>query len=209
MSAVVLSAILLVSRLGVGQHHLVAVLPLALGALAILALEVARRWRRAIPLLAAAAVGLALIFVSWDIRIDRGLRASQGIGFWSSAVDHVGRYLQLHPVAPSRLKILNWGFQSNLYVSSGGSVHGSELFWGATKARSSRGNTWEWEIRDGGSFLLFLFPTGSAPLDAAAEGFAEALQNHQGPRREMRFLDRSGSPVALLVEIEPAAPPRP
>src|SRR5437868_433524 len=83
-------------------------------------------------------------------------------GVCSSAVDDVGRYLQSHPVAPSRLKILSWGFQSNLYVGSGGSVHGSELFWGATKARSSRGNTWESEIRDGGSFLLFSFPTGSA-----------------------------------------------
>ncbi len=208
MSAVVLSAIMLASRLGVGQHHLVAVLPLALGTLVVLSIEVARRWRRAIPLLAAAAVGPALIFLSWDIRIDRGLRASQGIGFWSSAVDDVGRYLQLHPVAPSRLKILNWGFQSNLYVGTGGSVHGSELFWGATKARSSRGNTWESEIRDGGSFLLFSFPAGSAFLDAAAQGFAEALQKHEGLRRETRFLDRFGSPVVLLIEIEPAAQPR-
>jgi hypothetical protein len=208
ISAVVLSAIMMASRLGIRQHHLVAVLPLALGALVILSLEAVRRWRQAIPLLAAAALGLALIFVSWDIRIDRGLRASRGTGVWSSAVDDVGRYLQSHPVAPSRLKILNWGFQSNLYVGSGGSVHGSELFWGATKARSSRGRTWESEIRDGGSFLLFAFPTGSAFLDAAAQGFAEALQKHEGPRRERRFLDRSGSPVALLIEIEPAAQPR-
>jgi hypothetical protein len=208
MSAVVLSALMLASRLGIRQHHLVAVLPLALGALVILSLEIVRRWRPAIPLLATVGFGLLLILLSWDIRIDRGLRASRGTGIWSSAIDDVGRYLQSHPVAPRRLKILNWGFQSNLYVGSGGSVHGSELFWGATRMRSSRGNTWESEIRDGGSFLLFLFPTGPAFLDAAAQGFAQALQKHEGPRRETRFLDRSGSPVALLVEIEPAAPPR-
>ena len=87
-------------------------------------------------------------------------------------------------------------------------MYGSELFWGATEALSSRGMSWASEIRDGGSFLLFSFPTGSAFLDAAAEGFAEALQKHEGPRRETRFLDRSGSPIALLIEIEPAAQPR-
>lgn len=203
MATVVLTGIMLVSGLGIAQHHLVAILPLAFGTLAILSLEVAWRFRPAIVLLATAAAGLAVLSLSWDVRIDRGLRRSEGKGFWSSAVEDVGRFLESHPVAPRRLKILNWGFQKNLYVSSGGSVYGSELFWGATKARSSRGITWESEIRDGGSFLLFLFPTGPPTLDAAAAGFSEALQQYRGARQERSFFDRSGSPIALLAEIMP------
>jgi hypothetical protein len=102
------------------------------------------------------------------------------------------------------LKVLNWGFLHNLYVGSGGSVYGSELFWGATRTRSSRRLAWESEILDGGVFLMYVFPTGSPSLDAAAEGSSQALKEYRGPRRETRFFDRSGSPVALLVEIPTA-----
>lgn len=201
--AVVLTGFLLGSGLRVVPHHLVAVLPLALASLAILGVEV-WRFRFARPLLATAAALFVALLLSWDVRIDRGLRQSGGKGFWSSAVDEAREHLRMHPVHPDRLKILNWGFQNNLFVGSGGAVYGSELFWGATRDRSSRGLDWESEIRDGGSFLLYLVPTGSANLDAAAEGFSRALADYRGPRREKRFLDRSGSPVALLVEI-PAA----
>ncbi len=204
VSAVVLVGIMLTSGLHIAPHHLVAVLPLALAALAILSVEAFSRFRIAAPLLVAAAAGLSLLLVSWDVRIDRGLRQSEGKGVWSSAVDEVRRYVHSRPVHPDRLKILNWGFLHNLYVGSGGSVHGSELFWGATRARSSRGLTWESEILDGGEFLLYVFPTGPPSLNAGAEGFSRALKEYRGPRRERRFFDRSGSPVALLVEIPTA-----
>jgi hypothetical protein len=204
VSAVVLVGIMLTSGLQIAPHHLVAVLPLALAALAILSVEALSRFRIATPLLAAAAVGFSLLLVSWDVRIVRGLRQSEGKGFWSSSVDEVRRYVHSHPVHPDRLKLLNWGFLHNLYVGSGGSVYGSELFWGATRARSSRGLAWESEILDGGVFLLYVFPTGPPGLDAAAEGFSRALKEYRGPRRERRFFDRSGSPVALLVEIPTA-----
>jgi dolichyl-phosphate-mannose-protein mannosyltransferase len=203
ISAIVLTMIMLASRLGIAHHHLVAVLPLALTALTIFGLEVARRFRAAIAPLAAAAAVLVLLLGSWDVRIDRGLRQTRGKWFWSSAIDDVRDYVQSKRVTPDRLKILSWGFQNNFYVGSGGSVYGSELFWGATPEHSSRARTWESEIRDGGSFLLYLFPTGPPELDAAANGFSKALEKYPGPRQERRFLDRSGSPVALLVEIPP------
>jgi hypothetical protein len=195
----VMTAIMLTSHLGISQHHLVAVLPLAFAALAILSLEVASRSRRAVPLLAAAAAGLAVLFLSWDVRIDRGLRETGGKWYWSSAIYDVHAYLRAHPVPPGRLKILSWGFQNNLYVISGGSVYGSELFWGATKALSYRGMTWASEIRDGGSFLLFRFQ----PNAPAVKGFSQALRDYPGPRRKRLWLDRSGSPYAALVEIMP------
>jgi hypothetical protein len=202
LSAVLLAAILLTSRLHIQQHHLVGVLPLAVAALAILAVEAARRFRPALPLLAIGAAGLAVLYVSWDVRIDRGLRRTGGRQAFSSAIGDVSRYLESHPVAPDRLKILNWGFQNNLYVVSRGTVYGTELFGGASKAVSRRGLSWESEIRDGGSFLVFLFPMGPPELSDAAEGFSEALQAF-GSYRERLFLERSGTPYARLVEIPP------
>jgi hypothetical protein len=204
VSAVVLAGIMLISGLHIAPHHLVAVLPLALATLAILSVEAVSRFRNVVPLLAAAAAGLSLLLVSWDVRIDRGLRQSEGKGLWSSAVDEVRRHVRSQSVHPDRLKILNWGFLHNFYVGSGGSVYGSELFWGATRARSSRGLAWKSEILDGGVFLMYVFPTGPPSLEAAAEGFSQALKEYRGPRRERRFFDRSGSPVALLLEIPTA-----
>lgn len=203
VSAVVLAGIMVISGFQIAPHHLVAVLPLALATLTILSVEAVSRFRIVVPLLAVAA-GLSLLLVSSDVRIVCGLRQSEGKGLWSSAVDEVRRYLHSQSVHPDRLKILNWGFLQNLYVGSGGSVYGSELFWGANRVRSSRGLDWESEILDGGVFLMYVFPTGPPSLEAAAEGFSQALKDYRGPRREKRFFDRSGSPVALLVEIPTA-----
>ena len=206
VTALTLAGIMATSRLNVSPHHLVGVLPLVAGALAAAAVEVAQRWgRRALLPSAAAALALALFWLNRDAAIDRRLRSTGGTRVWSTAVDDVRRYLQAHPVAPERLKILSWGFQANLYVGSGGSVHGTELFWKGSKTGSSRGRSWDSEIADGGTFLLYLFPTGDPSLDASGAGFLEALRASPVPRTERRFLDRSGSPVALLVEIMPTA----
>lgn len=202
-AAAILTGIMLASRLNVSEHHLVAVLPLAAAALAILAAEARRAFRPATPWLGATAAGLAALFLGWDVRVDRGMRETGGKRVFSSALSEVGAYLASHPVAPDRLKILDWGFQNNLYVISRGSVYGTELFWESTREKSSRGRTWDAEIRDGGSFLLFRFPQASSPLSAASEGFSEALGRWDGPRREKVFLDRAGSEVAALVEIDP------
>ncbi len=203
-AAAILAGIMLASRLNVSEHHLVAVLPLAAATLAILAVEVGRAFRPAAPGLAALAACLAALFLAWDVRIDRGLRETGGRQVFSSALADVSAHLEAHPVAPERLKILDWGFLNNLYVVSGGAVSGTELFWEATREKSRRGWTWDAEIRDGGSFLVFRFPRVSTPLSAASEGFSEALRRFDGPRREKIFFDRAGDPVAALVEIDPA-----
>jgi len=126
------------------------------------------------------------------------------VGFWSSGIDDLGTFLASHPVPVPRLKILNWGFQKNLYVITGGAVYGRELFWNATLDRSSGGMTWDAEIRDGGVFLLSPLPAGSPALDDGARGFSAALARHRGQKRELVFSDRSGAPVARLIEILPA-----
>lgn len=203
-TAAVLAAILLTSRLGVSQHHLVAVLPLALAALVLASVEIGRSAPLTVPLLGLAAAALLALSLSWDIRIDEGLRRTGGKYVWTSALEDVAAHLKANPVPPNRLKILQWGFQNNLYVASGGAVRGMELFWGATKERSWRRLPWSEEIRDGGSFLFYLYPI--APVPEAAEGFAAALAKYRGRRGEKLFRDRTGSAVIALVEIPPAEP---
>jgi hypothetical protein len=200
-AAIVLAALMLASRLGIAQHHLIAVLPLALSAVTLLALETARRFRSAMPPLAVLGVGLLALFVRWDLRIDRGLRRTGGTWSYSSAIDDARRHLASNHVPPERLKILNWGFQNNFYVASGGALYGTELYWGATRDMGRPGRTWAQEIADGGSFLAFVTPAGVSPLNAASEGFAEALARYEGPRRETVFPDRLGKPHVRLVEI--------
>ncbi len=139
LTALLLTAILTTSRLNVSQHHIVAVVPLAFAALAILAVEQARRFRALAPVLAVGAAGLAVLFLAWDVRIDRGLRATGGLRAFSSGIDDVAAHLAAHPVRPDRLKILHWGIQNNLYVASGGASYGTELFWGATRRRTQKG----------------------------------------------------------------------
>jgi hypothetical protein len=203
LSAVLLTVIMVASNLGISQHHLVAVLPLAVVALAVLSVEVARRYRAEILPLAAAAAGFVVLCLSWDVRIESGLRRTGGIRVWSSAIDGVHEYLASHPVPPDRLKILSWGLQNNLYVISGGAVYGTELFWAGTETLSPRGIPWGSEIAEGGSFLFYSLRKGSPRPWAAAKGFWQALEGYGGPRRDTTFFDRSGSPLAVLVEIGP------
>ncbi len=204
-TAAVLALIMVSSQLKIRQHHLVAVLPPALAALAALSTEIARRFRHSAVPLGAAGVGLVVLFLSWDARAGVGLRRTGGNWFFSSAINDVGRYLEANPVAPDRLKILAWGFQNNLYVMTGGAVHGTELFWGATRelSRPGTGMSWDAEIRDGGTFLGFDALPGSSPMNAASEGFSEALARYRGPWRERVFRDRQGKPHVRIVEIQP------
>jgi len=196
-AAVSLVAILAVSRLPVGQHHMATILPPALGALALGAVELRKRWPRSAPVLAAAGAALALAWLSWNVRIERGLLRTGGRGVWSSALEAAVRELRSRPVRPERLKILDWGFQNPLYVLSRGTTSGTELFWGATPERSSRGVAWADEMRDGGVFLLWADDTGSV----AARAFRSALAAAAPNALVTDFAGREGEPSIRLVEI--------
>jgi hypothetical protein len=199
VTALLLAGIMISSRLKISPHHLVAVLPLALASVSMLAVELGRRWRRAVPFLAAAGAGFALLLLVRDVQVARGLERTGGRGVFSSGLGDVTAYLKSSPVPPPRLKILDWGFQNSLYVLSSGSVYGTEIFWGATEEASGRGRPWELEIREGGAFLLFQTP--SLPASPAALGFRKALEEYRGPRRTKTFFERSGTPLAEVVEI--------
>jgi hypothetical protein len=198
LATLALAAILVVSGLPVGQHHMVAVLPLGLAALVIFGIELGRRSRGAGVVFVALAVAAAAVSIGWDGRIDRGLRETEGLGVWSSALYRIRDRLTADRVAPDRLKILDWGFQNNLYVVSAGSVFGTELFWGATPDQSSRGVAWADELRDGGFFLRTFGSTSPA-----SRGFERALRENPVEHREVVFRDVRGDPVASLIEIPP------
>jgi hypothetical protein len=200
-AAAALAVLLVTSRLTVSEHHLVAVLPLAAAALSLSAVEVFDRRSRGALVLAALLAAWTLVSLQAGARTLGGLTRTRGRSFWSSALDDTGRYLRDHPVAVGSLKILSWGLQKNLYVSSGAAVYGTEIYWNATAGRSARGLPWEAEIREGGTFLLLAFPAGDRSLDGAAEGFARALEGYSGPREETIFRDGSGVPVVSLIEI--------
>ncbi|HEY4229958.1 MAG TPA: hypothetical protein VGO79_07280 [Thermoanaerobaculia bacterium] len=213
-TALLLLPILAASRLNVTQHHLAAVLPLALAALAIASVELADRFRRVralAPVLAIGAAGLSAVFIGWDMRIARGLRETGGLRAFSSALDDAARVLAARRIPPDRLKIVNWGFQNNLYVVTGGAVWGTELFWGATRGRTQQGRSWDDEVRDGGAFLLFAFPMGPPWIGDGAFGFEDALARSGGPRTETVFRERSGAPCVRLIEVRgrDAPPTRP
>ena len=204
LTALFLAAITVSSGLNIQQHHLVAVLPMAVAAIVALAAEAASRRRAIVPWLAVLAAGFLVFAPVEDLRIRRGLERTGGKRVFSSAIADLRGDLEAHPVPPDRLKILNWGFQNPLYVISGGSLYGTELFWGATRERSRRGLTWDEEIRDGGSFILYAFVMGPPDLSDGAAGFEEALRRYGGPKTVRIFRDRTGEDWARRITIEPS-----
>jgi hypothetical protein len=204
LTALFLAAIILSSRLNIQQHHHVAVLPLAVAVIVALGAGSASRRRAIVPWLAVLAAGFLTFALVENLRIRRGLERTGGKRVFSSAIEDLRGELEAHPVPPDRLKILNWGFQNPLYVISGGSLHGTELYWGATRERSRRGLTWDQEIRDGGSFLLYAFVMGPPDLSDGAAGFEEALRRYDGPKTVRILRDRTGEDWARLITIEPS-----
>jgi len=194
-----LAIILLGSRLAVSQHHLVAVLPLALATLVVLGFEIGAALPRGRFVLSAAAVALAAISLSSYSLIAAGLTKTGGKMIWSSAMYDVATYLEAHPVPRGDLKILSWGLQNGLYVVSRAQVVGTELYWDATNRVSMRGRTWESEVREGGTFVMFAFPT--PPFFVAAAGFRGAVAASRRPYEKRVFVDRSGSPIVVIVTV--------
>ncbi|HKD10931.1 MAG TPA: glycosyltransferase family 39 protein [Thermoanaerobaculia bacterium] len=202
-AAATLTVLLATSRLPVAEHHLVAILPLAAAAVSVGALEAFERRAAIRPVIAALLSAWALVSLAGDARTVRGLARTGGRGFWSSALDDAARYLRAHPVPVSRLKIVSWGLQKNLYISSGTAVYGKEIYWNATRQRAASGLPWDAELRDGGTFLLMTPSAGAESLDGAADGFARALRDYSGSREERVFRDTAGEPVVRLIEIPP------
>ncbi|MBI1896870.1 MAG: hypothetical protein HYS04_10120 [Acidobacteria bacterium] len=173
-----LAALLMLTRLPVGEHHLLTLVPVAA---VVCSLALAPRRRLAITA-AVVYVGLALY---WDFAFARGARETGGQGAWSDAIHWVRDYWLAH-YANEELYILDWGFRLNLYVSSGGTIRSTELFWATppTKLQPCR--------------HYLIGAGGQAHFKAAAASFRRDLEELAPLYRRIVFYDRKQGPYAEL-----------
>jgi hypothetical protein len=199
LTTVLFAPIMLVTGLGIAQHHLVTVVPIAVPA-AVLGFRRIAAGRRARAALVAVAGAFIALSVSWDLRGAAGVRRTGGTGPWSDAIDSVTAALRSE--APgSAARVLSWGMANNAFVLSGGAVAPVEIFRGATADRSGAGRTWREEVARGGFFLV-----GEA--SPAVDGFRAALASSGRPFRARTFRERGGAYYAQLIAI-PATFPGP
>jgi Dolichyl-phosphate-mannose-protein mannosyltransferase len=194
-----LGAFLFLSRMPVGEHHLIVLVPLAAIVTVFACFILASQYRRG----RAVACGLAIVYLSsatyWQVSAVQGLSNSGGIGQWSDAVFPLTAYLQKR-YPDKEIKILDWGLQNNLYVLSDGEIRSREIYENAS--RYPRG--WMDQIRLGGVFLM----NGPAnrQFPAASTDFLNALFIASPPMRRFTVNQRSGVPYAEIIEIKPIGP---
>jgi hypothetical protein len=193
-----LLACMLLSRLLISDHHLIALIPIATVLVVASAQDCQRRWPRmryVFAFIGFTYLGSALY---WDLTAARRIRSTGGVGVWSNAIDKVASYLQRN-YKGRQIKVLDWGLNNNLFVLSGGKVISSEVFWGATAERSGMGKLWKDEISPGDVYLLHTPEVTAYP--EAEEGFRRALAASALPFRRTRFNQRNGAGYAEVLEI--------
>lgn len=177
--AILLTLALFTSRLALSEHHLVAVLPVAIVA-AILVGPAGSLMRVVNPFIALIYLSCALF---WQISAVRGLAQTGGVGPWSDGVVNLAAHLDLY--YPGRfVRILDWGLLDNLYVLSQGRLRAVENF------------NWPQDIEQGGLFLSHA--PGNYQFPEATNGFLNTLDEKHPPVRRMGTPQRNG---ALLAEI--------
>jgi hypothetical protein len=189
---------MLLSRLLISDHHLIALIPIATVLVVASAQDCQRRWPRmryVFAFIGFTYLGSALY---WDLTAARRIRSTGGVGVWSNAIDKVASYLQRN-YKGRQIKVLDWGLNNNLFVLSGGKVISSEVFWGATAERSGMGKLWKDEISPGDVYLLHTPEVTAYP--EAEEGFRRALAASALPFRRTRFNQRNGAGYAEVLEI--------
>lgn len=200
LSLTLAAAFLFSTHLLIAEHHLVALLPLAVITVVLAGLTLQHRFRWGWTISAALAV---IYFVSagyWQFASVQGLRRTGGTGVWSDGATDLARYLD-RQFPGRKIKILDWGFQSSLFVLTDGRLNSEEEFSDAAPERSPEGRLWSDEIEDGGVFLL----TGPHDRTYAptVESFLQAWAAAQPETRAHRFAQRDGSTYAEVLEIEP------
>jgi hypothetical protein len=191
LNAIILAAIMVVSRLPVVDHHMVGLLPVV-AATAAVVWSNGPRWRSALgPAILVVYVVIALMNLAASIR---GVRATGGIDAWSDAGD-----IAAADPDSKTADVIDWGLYNNLYVLTNGSLQGRELFWGATTTHAGNSISWRAEIGRGGTYLLPA--TGHFPQ--ARAGFLRALRESQQSYTSRRFLQRNGRLYAELYRVTP------
>jgi hypothetical protein len=199
LAALLFAAVLFLSRVNLSEHHLIAMLPLAVVVTVLVCSFLAARYRWASVVVAA----LAAVYVSsamyWQFSAIQGLRKTGGVGMWSEAIAPLAQDLLKH-YADGEIKILDWGLQDNLFVLSDGRLHTREIYGGATRQQSGS-HPWMEEIREGGVFLMNGPENRQFP--AATEGFLQAVAETHPSVRWVSVRGRNGAKFAEIAEIEP------
>ncbi len=195
-----LAAIQIVSSLDVSEHHLVVLLPLAAVAFALAGAALWRYNRVVKAVLVAFACVYAGLTLSWNQRACAGLAETGGVGLWSNASIPLTQHIE-QSYSGRLIEVLDWGFQSNLYVLSSGRVSLLEIYAQADANHVRPGRTWQQELTGGGIYLL---PgPGLRSFPAAAEAFRDALSRSESVFRRFTVKQRNGEEYATLVEIQP------
>jgi Dolichyl-phosphate-mannose-protein mannosyltransferase len=198
LTFVFLLSCMLFSRLNISDHHLVALLPIAAVLVVLAARDSCQRWRRARYVAGAIAMLYLVLALSLNHTAARQIRSTGGVRLWSNAIDSISRYLQTH--SPGRsVKLLDWGFQHNLFVLSNSRIASEEIYWAASLERSGSGKLWSNEISPGDVYVIH--SPGLVLIPEARKGFLAALIASDLPFRRIQFNQNNGQGYAEVLEV--------
>jgi Dolichyl-phosphate-mannose-protein mannosyltransferase len=192
LSFVFLGGFLFLSRLEVAEHHLIAMVPLAVVTVVLACAALQAKHGRAWVVSASLATIYLGSALYWHAAEIRGLRQTRGVGVWSDAVYTLANYLELHD--PHReVRIIDWGFGDNLYVVSNGRITPREI--------GGYHLPWSEEIRRGGVFVIS--GPGNRQVAEPVNEFLKALASDRPIAHLHTVTQRDGETYAQVVEIEP------
>ncbi len=192
-----LTGYLLATRLEVAEHHMIAMIPPAVLVCVLAGAGLQARYRSAWVVSAAAALLYAGGALYWQAAAVRGLHRTGGVGLWSDAVFELAGYLDRH--YPGReIKILDWGFENNVFDLTRGRLRSKDLFWTARTPQQ-----WREEIREGGVFVLGGPEAVESP--AFSPEFRRALAGARPAFTRHAIRQRSGALFAEVLEIQPGS----
>ena len=202
----VLAGIMTFSRLPVGHHHLINLVPAA----AVVVVLGFTWWATCSRVGQVAGVAFGLFYFCaamwWNVSMIRGFERTGGTGAWSDAIYFVNDYLETHQHG-REVKILDWGLHNNLFVLSSGDIRAEELFWGADADNVSAGKPWPEHLSPGDLYLTNA--EGKRHFPKATSGFERALAESGLSFQRARFHTRTGGPYAELISVLPADVGRP
>jgi hypothetical protein len=189
-----LALFLFFSKTPIAEHHLIALVPLAV-IVVVLACGTLRskfRWGRAVSFAVAAVYVGSVAF--WQFAAIQGLHRTRGAGAWSDGVYTLARQLP-QKYGAQEVKILDWGLENNLYILTDARLHTREIYSDGAHAQ------WPDEIRRGGVFLLNGPENRQFP--EASEAFLKAVAETRPAVQRFTVPQRSGVPFAEVIEIQP------
>ena len=196
------------TRLGVAAHHLVPLVPVEAFVVAVAGRRLFRRVRGSGAILAAAGTVYAVLALAVIARAASGLRATGGVGAWSDAIDRVADVLRTR--YPRRMVyLLDWGFENNLFVISGGSIASKELSLGSPDASNRAGGYSGAPPDPEAVYVVRRWSPEDGPGTPLA-GFEEAMARAKPPFQRTRVFQGNGEPYADVFAIpgRDPAPPR-